>query len=355
MVTFSGAKSTKRSSGGNVWHFIQEARRYPLLPISVMLAVLILPAIFANVIAPHDHIKADLRSRLEPPGWVGPKSSIKIIVEKVRDGATQFSIDDIGRLKQGEQVGQTIQDPSNLQLGDQIEIIRRTDGGWSKPFGTDKLGRDILSRIIFGSRVSIMVAIYSIVISGAIGTILGLMAGYYGGWMDYVISRLIDIALAIPAILVALVLVVVIKPGMLPVVAVITGFLWSRYARMVRAETLILVQSDFISRAHVVGASDIRIMFRHILPNVVNSLVVLATLQVGFVIIFESALSFLGVGIPRPTPSWGSIIADGRELIIQTAWWVSLFPGIALVLTVLSMNLFGDWLRDKLDPKLRQI
>lgn len=355
MATLSGGRIKMPWLLGAVWSFFREARRYPLLPIGVMLTVLIVPAIFANVIAPHDHIKADLRSRLEPPGWVGPKTSVKIIVEKVRDGATQFSINDIGRLKQGVQVGQTIQDPTNVQLGDELEFIRRTDGSWSKPFGTDKLGRDILSRIIFGSRVSIMVAIYSIVLSGAIGTILGLMAGYYGGWVDYIISRLIDIALAIPPILVALVLVVVIKPGMVPVVAVIVGFLWSRYARMVRGETLVLVRSDFISKARVVGASDIRIMFRHILPNVVNSLVVLATLQVGFVIIFESALSFLGVGIPRPTPSWGSIIADGRELIIQTAWWVSLFPGIALVLTVLSMNLFGDWLRDKLDPKLRQI
>ncbi len=155
--------------------------------------------------------------------------------------------------------------------------------------------------------------------------------------------------------LIALVLVVVIGPGLKVLIIVISGVLWSRYARLVRGETLAIMSQDYIGLARVAGSSNLYIMARHVFPNVFNSLIVLATLQVGYVIIIEAALSFIGVGIPRPTPSWGAIVADGRDLIIQAAWWVSLFPGIAIMVTVMSMNLLGDWLRDRLDPKQRQV
>jgi peptide/nickel transport system permease protein len=222
------------------------------------------------------------------------------------------------------------------------------------PLGTDKIGRDVLSRIIHGARVSLMVAGISILAGGVVGTALGLMAGYFGGWWDHVIMRLVDIKLSLQAILLALVLAAAIGPGFFTVIIVITMILWTRYARLVRAETLALKSRDFVARAKVSGCSNFRIITRHIFPNVVNTLIVLATLEVGQVILLEATLSFLGVGIPRPTPAWGLMVADGRELVVA-AWWVAFFPGLAILLTVLSMNLLGDWLRDKLDPKLRNV
>jgi peptide/nickel transport system permease protein len=216
------------------------------------------------------------------------------------------------------------------------------------------MGRDILSKIIYGARISVIIAGISILVSGAIGTVLGLVAGYFGGWADAIIMRLVDISLSIPIVLFALVLASVLGPSQITVVTVVVVLLWSRYARLIRGETLTVVIQDYILRAKVSGSSDMRIIFKHVLPNVANSLLVLATLQVGFVIILEATLSFLGAGIPRPTPAWGLMVADGRDLVIS-AWWVSLFPGIAIMLVVLGMNLLGDWLRDRLDPKQRQI
>ena len=240
-------------------------------------------------------------------------------------------------------------------VGDQIQIVQSVKSDWTYPFGRDHLGRGILTRMIHGARVSLLISLAVISIAGVIGTLLGIIAGYYGGAVDYVISRLIDIAMALPPILVALVLVIVVGQGMGVLIAIIVGFLWSQYARLVRGETLSIVQQDYVARARVAGSPGWRIMARHVLPNVFNSLIIIATLQIGYVIIIESSLSFLGLGIPPPTPSWGSIVADGKDLIIKTGWWVSLFPGLAIALTVLSVNLLGDWLRDKLDPKLRQV
>jgi peptide/nickel transport system permease protein len=212
----------------------------------------------------------------------------------------------------------------------------------------------MLSRIIHGARVSLVVAVISIAAGGLVGTSLGLIAGYFGGNLDHLIMRLVDIKLSIPSILLALVLVAALGPSFATVIIVIALLLWTRYARLVRGETLSLKHQDFVARSRVAGASTPRLLIHHIFPNVVNTIIVLATLEIGQVILLEATLSFLGAGIPLPTPAWGLMVSDGRALIIS-AWWVSFFPGLAILLTVLSMNLLGDWVRDKLDPKLRNV
>jgi peptide/nickel transport system permease protein len=274
-----------------------QARRYPVLPVAILVLFLLIPAVFAPLVAPHDPLKGSLSKRLKPPVWA---------------------------------------------QGGSIEY----------PLGTDKMGRDILSRMIYGARISLLVSFMAVVVGGSIGTALGLISGYFGGKLDTLIMRLVDITLSLPTILLALVLVSAVGPSFGTVITVIALIIWARYARQARAETLTVKEQDYIARARVAGASHSRIMLRYIFPNIVNTLVVLATLQVGSIILLESTLSFLGVGIPRPTPAWGVMVADGRELIV-TAWWVSMFPGIGIMLTVLSLNLFGDWLRDHLDPKLK--
>ena len=226
--------------------------------------------------------------------------------------------------------------------------------------GTDKLGRDLLNRIIHGARVSLMVSLVAIVFAGIIGTTLGLVSGYapgvlpFGGLIDAVIMRVVDIMLAIPSILLALVFVAVRGPGFWTVVTVIALVFWAYYARQARGEVLSIKNRDFIQRAKVSGASHARILYKHIFPNVLNTLLVVATLQLGTAIIFEASLSFLGAGIPRPTPAWGVMVADGRDILVAN-WWVSFFPGLAILVAVLSLNLLGDWVRDKLDPRTRQL
>jgi peptide/nickel transport system permease protein len=276
-----------------------QAKRYPVLPLVILMFFLVIPAIFAPLVAPHDPLKGSLSKRLKPPAWA---------------------------------------------QGGSIEY----------PLGTDKMGRDLLSRMIYGARISLLVSFMAVGVGGSIGTTLGLISGYFGGKIDTLIMRLVDITLSIPTILLALVLVSAIGPSFGTVITVIALIIWARYARQARAEALTVKEQDFVARARVAGASHTRIMLRYIFPNIVNTLVVLATLQVGSIILLESTLSFLGVGIPRPTPAWGVMVADGRELIV-TAWWVSMFPGIGIMLTVLSLNLFGDWLRDHLDPKLKHV
>lgn len=292
-------ETVSTSTSGETVRAVAPARRFPGIPLFILLFLLVLPGLFAPYLAPHNPIRGSLRARLKPPVWV-----------------------------QG--------------------------GTITHPLGTDKVGRDILSRIIYGARISLAVSVVAILVSGAIGTALGLVAGYFGGRLDALIMRLVDISLGLPVILLALVFVAAIGASFGTVVMVTAILLWARYARQVRGETLGIRERDFIARARVAGASHFRIMLRYIFPNVVNTLTVLATLQIGAVILLESALSFLGAGIPRPTPTWGSMIADGRDLIV-VAWWIAMFPGLAIMLTVLSLNLLGDWLRDYLDPKLRNV
>jgi len=227
-------------------------------------------------------------------------------------------------------------------------------GDRAHPLGTDRFGRDVLSRIIYGSRISLLVSILAIGVAGTVGTLLGLISGYRGGLTDAVLMRLTDVGLSLPTILIAVVLVAVSEPSFRNVVLVIALLLWPRFARQIRGETLAVKEHDFVALAVVAGRSSGWIIARHIFPNVVPTLLVIATLQVGYVILLEGTLSFLGVGVPPPNPAWGLMIADGRGFL-ATAWWISLFPGLAMLLTVLAVNLMGDWLRDHLDPKLRQL
>ena len=273
-------------------------RRWPLIPMFI-LAVFIFTGIFAPLIAPHDPERGGLRERNLPPSWE-------------EGGTTKFLL------------------------------------------GTDHLGRDMLSRVIFGARISLVVAAVTLGVGMGIGVASGLAAGWYGGWIDELLMRVVDIKLAIPTILLALVLVLALGQSFLIIVVVLAIAVWPRFARNVRGEVLQLKTMDFVALAKVAGASTPRILFIHIFPGVINTLIVLATLEIGIVILLESTLSFLGAGVPPPTPAWGSMVSDGRDRL-AVAWWISTMPGLAIMMTVLSMNLFGDWLRDRLDPRLRQL
>ena len=380
---------------------ISAVRRYPLIPIVILIVVLVIPAAFANILSPYDPVKGDLKERLIPPFWVGEKLETIYIVSEIDVSDYRVQILDTdaqklvskghariiggGDIKPGGELVHLIKvvegaDPSNeqeqvtleraqervkrakmrvvgggeLSIGSDLEKIFERGGTLSYPLGTDKVGRDILTRIMYGSRISIVVASISILIAGTIGTSLGIIAGYFGGWIDSLLMRTVDISMSIPIILLALVLVVALGASFGTIITVLVLLLWAYYARMARGLTLSVREQDYIAKAVVVGASHFRIMRVHIFPNIFNSLVVLATLQVGFVIVVESTLSFLGAGIPKPTPAWGLMVADGRELIVSH-WWVAFFPGFAILLVVMSMNLLGDWLRDKLDPHQRQL
>jgi peptide/nickel transport system permease protein len=227
-------------------------------------------------------------------------------------------------------------------------------GTWANPLGTDRLGRDVLSRLVWGSRVSLAAGVLTVLIASAFGAGVGLVAGYYGGRVDGTLMRMTDATLSFPVILLALILAVTVGPSFANVVLAIAVILWARYARVMRGQVLTLMELDFIAQARIAGAGAWRIITRHLVPNTLNTLVVLVTLQIGYVIIVEASLSFLGAGIPPPMPAWGSMIAEGRDFV-TSAWWVSFFPGAAILLVVLAFNLLGDWLRDTLDPKLRQL
>jgi peptide/nickel transport system permease protein len=230
---------------------------------------------------------------------------------------------------------------------------------WSKagaldtPLGTDFLGRDVLSRLMHGARISLVVALTGTLFAGAIGTLLGVLAGYMGRWWDQVIMRVTDAWLTLPSLVFAILLSSVRGPGVWNVVLILALVFWSRYSRAVRGEVLALRERDFVKLAEINGIGTATIIFRHLIPNVMNTVMVLFSLQVGIAVIIEASLSFLGVGVPPPEPSWGLMMAQERESLMEGRWWLAVFPGICITMLVLSANMLGDWLRVRLDPHLR--
>jgi peptide/nickel transport system permease protein len=221
--------------------------------------------------------------------------------------------------------------------------------------GTDHIGRDVLSRLIYGSRISLFVAVTAVLIAGSIGTTLGIISGFRGGWIDQVVMRLTDAWLALPAVSFAILLAALTKPSEWNVAIILGVVYWTRYARVIRGEVLSLKERDFVRLATVAGCSRARMMWTHIMPNIANSAIVLATLQLGVAIIAEATLSFLGVGVAPPKPAWGLMLAEGKAGLMAGYWWLSVFPGVCIMLIVLSANLIGDWFRVWSDPQLRQL
>ncbi len=274
-------------------------RDFPLIPILILGGIAFV-ALFANYLAPYNPEVGSLAARFKPPAW-------------------------------------------------------QTGGSMAHLLGTDHVGRDVLSRLIFGARVSMVVGFTAVIFAGALGTTLGIVSGYLGGWVDQVIMRLTDAWLALPALTFAIFLAAIVGPSMWNIVMILGAVYWTRYARVIRGEVLSLKQREFVRLAIVAGCSKTTIMRRHILPNVVNTAIVLGTLMLGVVIVTEAALSFLGVGVPPPEPAWGLMLADGKKGLMVGYWWLTVLPGCCIMLMVLSANLLGDWLRVKLDPQLRQI
>jgi peptide/nickel transport system permease protein len=245
------------------------------------------------------------------------------------------------------------QSPDAQQLTARLRPPIWLEGGtWANPLGTDSLGRDQLSRLLYGDRISLIVVLTTVPLSTAIGTLLGVLAGYHSRVLDATIMRLVDIQLALPAILFAVMLAAVFGPSLKNVLIVIVLFGWAGYARVVRGEVHALREREFIVAARTSGGGGVWIMRKHLLPNLLNTIIVLATLDIAFVILIEAALSFLGVGVPITTPSWGRMVADGANFI-TIAWWLVTVPGLAILVVSLTANLLGDWCRDALDPHLR--
>ena len=244
-------------------------------------------------------------------------------------------------------------DPLEQSIGERLKAPGwRDHGGHVHPLGTDHLGRDILARIIYGARPALLVGFAAVMISGLLGMMTGLLAGYFGGRVDDVLMRLADIQLAFPFILLAIAVIGVLGPSLTTIICVIGVSSWVVYARIVRGAALSLREREFVQAAQALGGGDGRILLRHILPNVFTPWLVVATLDMARVIVIESALSFLGLGVQPPAATWGGMLADGR-VYISTAWWLATFPGLAILVTVLGINLFGDGLRDTLDPRLK--
>src|SRR5437667_2047798 len=272
---------------------------FPLVPVLILVGLAFV-AIFADVLAPYDPEVGMLAARFRPPAW---------------------------------------------QVGGSIEHL----------LGTDHVGRDVLSRLIFGARVSMVVGFTAVIVAGVIGTGLGIVSGYLGGWADQLIMRITDTWLALPALTFAIFLAAIVGPSEMNIVIILGAVYWTRYARVIRGEVLSLKEREFVKLAIVAGCSKRTIMTRHILPNVLNSAIVLGTLMLGVVIVTEASLSFLGVGVPPPKPAWGLMLADGKKGLMVGYWWLTVLPGTCIMLMVLSANLLGDWLRVRLDPQLRQL
>ena len=276
------------------------ARELPIVPLAILVPYLLI-ALFAGVIAPYDPTEPIPGAKIfEPPFWAAGGSAHALL-------------------------------------------------------GTDFQSRDVLSRLLYGSRVSLIVGLTGTLVAGCIGTAMGVMSGYLGGWVDQVVMRVTDAWLALPALVFAIFLATVAGPSMWNIVIILGAVYWTRYARVIRGEVLTLREREFVKLAEIAGASRARVIFRHILPNVLNSAMVLASLTIGVVIIAEASLSFLGVGVPPPQPAWGSMLAEGRSMLMVGDWWLTIFPGLCILLVVLATQLLGDWLRVRLDPQLRNL
>jgi peptide/nickel transport system permease protein len=278
---------------------IARLRAAPLISMMI-LVVLVLTALFADFLAPSDPTIGNLRQRYLPPAWQ-PRGSMEFIL------------------------------------------------------GTDHMGRDVLSRLIYGSRISLVVGVTAVVVAGAIGTALGVLSGFLGRWVDQAVMRITDSWLALPPVSFAILLAALLRPSEWNIVIILGAVYWTRYARVIRGEVLSLKERDFVRLAVVAGCSRTKIMWTHILPNIANSAVVLATLQLGVVIIAEATLSFLGVGVAPPQPAWGLMLSEGKAGLMTGYWWLSVFPGLCIMLVVLAASALGDWFRVWSDPQLRQL
>jgi peptide/nickel transport system permease protein len=287
-------------AAGRRRRWLRVARGLPVLPLAILVPFILI-ALFANLIAPYDPTEPIPGAKIfEPPFWM-------------QGGSLHWLL------------------------------------------GTDFQSRDVLSRLIYGARVSLIVGVAGTIVAGTIGTALGIMAGYLGGWVDQVIMRVTDAWLALPALVFAIFLATMVGPSMWNIVIILGAVYWTRYARVIRGEVLSLREREFVKLAEIAGASSFRVIFRHILPNVLNTTMVLASLTIGVVIIAEASLSFLGVGVPPPEPAWGSMLSDGRSMLMVGDWWLTIFPGLGIMLVVLATQLLGDWLRVRLDPQLRNL
>ena len=287
--------TTAETVASRLWYVL---RRWPIVPL-LILAVLVVAAAFAPMLAPHDPIKQDLRARLAPPAWAD-------------------------------------------------------EGSASHLLGADHVGRDVFSRIIHGARISFTVVVIGLTAGTLLGSAVGIVSGYYGGLLDEIVMFVVVVWIGIPFLMIALIVVSITGPSFSVVMVLLILNAWTGFVRNVRAEVLSLKQRDYVALARVAGASTPRIVIKHVLPGVANTIVVLATLGSGTFILTEATLSFLGAGIPPPTPAWGVMIAEGNSYLVD-AWWVPVFPGVAILLVVMSMNFVGDWLRDRWDPRLRQL
>jgi peptide/nickel transport system permease protein len=291
-----GTPGTARGTSSTWRAFLSALKRNNIAKVAVSILVLVVfVGLFAPLIAPMDPAAQNLIERLKPPSWL-------------RGGS-----------------------PGHL-------------------LGTDDLGRDVFSRILYGTRISLLVGVSATVVSGIIGTVIGIICGYYRGWIDSLFMRLADIQLAFPTILLALVVVVVVGPSLWVVIVVLGIHGWMSYARVIRSEVLSLRSRDFVTAARAIGDSDLQIMYRHLRPNVLAPLATIGTLQIAAMIVAEASLSYLGFGVPPTIPTWGGMLAEG-QLYMTTSWWIALFSGLAIMLTTLSINVTGDMLRDFADPK----
>ncbi len=281
-----------------LWAAWKFTRRFPVLPMSILIT-LIFVGIFAPVIAPHSERSGGIRDRHIPPAWTA-------------EGSTEHLL------------------------------------------GTDHTGRDVFSRLLHGARISLVVAAIALTSGFMVGTTMGIVSGYAGGWVDELITRIVDIWQALPFLMIALVCVLLFGQSTKLLLFLMAALAWNPFVRVIRSQTLIIKNEPYVDLARVAGCSVPRILIRHIMPGVINTAVVIATLSVGSLILAEAALSFLGAGVPSPTPTWGAMVQEGRNYL-TTAWWPTVFPGVAIFMTVMSLNSTGDWLRDRLDPRLRQL